>query len=79
MSAKKMFEKLGYEYTEDNYFIFYQENTNKPVQYKIQFCKFEECVELIPQIDGKNHYFTRLNKKLLKAINKQIEELGWNK
>ena len=77
MTAREMFEKLGYEYTEDNYFIFYQENTNKPVQYKIHFCKLEECVELMPQIDGRLHYFTRLNKKLLKAINKQVEELGW--
>ena len=77
MTAKEMFEELGYESKEDNYFIIYQENTGKIVQYIIQFCKFEQCVELIPQIEGERHYFTRLNKKMLKAINKQIEELGW--
>ena len=79
MTAKKMFEKLGYECNEDNYFIIFQENNNKVVQYKIQFCKFEKCVELIPQINGERHYFTRLDIKLLKAINKQVEELQWNK
>lgn len=37
------------------------------------------CVELEPTINGMTHYFTRLDMKLLQAINKQVEELGWNK
>lgn len=77
MSAKEMFEKLGYEHYEDENFVDYQEVNDKSVRYHISFCKFEKCIELMPKIDGKTHYFTRLDRKLLQAINKQIEELGW--
>ena len=42
------------------------------------FCKENETIELIPKINGKDHYFTRLDMDLLQAINQQINELGWN-
>ena len=36
------------------------------------------CIEINPTVNGRPHYFVRLDKKLLKAINKQIEELEWD-
>ena len=43
----------------------------------IKKLKENKDIELIPKINGKDHYFTRVSISLLKAINKQIEELGW--
>ena len=78
-SARELFEELGYRYSENDYFIIYIGNEDiKPVEYKIAFSKEYNSLELMPTINGKEHYFTRIDKKLLKAINKQIEELGWN-
>lgn len=77
MSAKEMFEKLGYEYIE-NYFeneldeIYYQrEGKYAP---KIQFNLNHKCIRVYREVN-KSSYF---DVKLLQAINKQIEELGWN-
>lgn len=78
-NAKEMFEELGYKYSEDDYFISYIEhNDSKPVKYQIIFSKEYKCVEIIFVMFDKPHYFTRINIDLLKAINKQIEELGWD-
>ena len=78
-SAKEMFEELGYKYSEDNYFISYIGNEDiKPVQYQIVFSKEYKSIETIPTWNGQEHYFTRIDMKLLKVINKQVEELGWN-
>lgn len=82
-SARELFKELGYRYSEDNYFISYIysiENENiTPVQYQIVFSKEYKCIELIPTINGKEHYFTRVDMKLLQAINQQINELRWNR
>lgn len=79
MKAKELFEELGYRYSEDDYFIVYIGNEDiKPVEYQIVFSKEYNSLELMPTINGKEHYFTRIDKKLLKAINRQVEELGWN-
>lgn len=77
MSAKEMFEELGYEQQISEYAITYQ--NKDAVKYEISFNLEHKCIELEPTIDGKIHYFTRLDMKLLQAINKQVEELGWNK
>jgi hypothetical protein len=77
MSAKKMFEKLGYEYKEDDYFITYE--NDKLVKYVVLFSKEYMCVEITPTCNGNIHTFVRISEKLLQAINKQIEELGWDK
>ena len=75
MSAKEMFEKLGYKKVEDRYYA----------------CLYEKVVEqedytwkhrIVFETDGKTKYvfsdkYTSM--ELLQAINKQIEELGWNK
>ena len=82
MSAKEMFEKLGYECErDDNNWLIY--NKKAVVDYKITFVKRgdynnQECVEIKPTINGQPHYFVRLDIDLLQAINKQVEELGWN-
>lgn len=77
-SARELFEELGYRYSEDNYFISYIGNENiAPVQYQIIFSKEYKSIELMPTINGKQHYFTRVDMKLLQAINQQVNELGW--
>lgn len=65
MSAKEMFKKLGYEYSnngiqicyfndiENEYIWFYLETKTIEIQFDIYI-------------------------EILQAINKQIEELGWN-
>ena len=77
MKAKEMFEKLGYEYIKEEDCITYKEKTNTIVQYTFAFCKQEKVIEAIPEIRGKHHHFTSIDMKLLKAINKQVKELGW--
>lgn len=79
-----MFEKLGYEDVSYNYpnkdFIEYQDHS--AVIYTIVFVKEYKCVEILPKMNNKERKpvsFTRLDMELLKAINKQIEELEWNK
>lgn len=84
MKAKTMFKKLGYEdlsymFNED-YFKIYRNNGF--IFYEIYFSKEYKCVEIKPYMLCKNltipQYFVRLDTKLLQAINKQVEELGWN-
>lgn len=73
MSAKEMFEKLGYEHFNNSLRISYNnfEKECKLIEFQLNKKKMiladdsEEIVELSIQE--------------IKAINKQIEELGWNK
>ena len=83
MTAREMFEKLGYKDVSYNYpnkdYIAYQ--NDKTVIYTIIFVKEYNCVEIMPilNIDERRPvHFTRLDMPLLQAINKQVEELGWN-
>lgn len=63
-TACEMFEELGYE---ENYHIAYVMYYNKEEDYYIWFFKDIKTIEVRFDIDM----------KLLKAINKQVEELGW--
>ena len=67
MSAKEMFEELGYkqDYNID-YAIRY---CNEERDYYIYFYKYVRKIEVLHDITLQE----------LKAINKQVEELGWNK
>ena len=71
MTAKEMFEELGYEYSKllsDDERIYYEHknNNNQPSN----FISFDLDYKSIS-----NDYDITLQE--LQAINKQIEELGW--
>ena len=66
MSAKEMFEELGYEYQQNNVD-------------QICVCNIDNDEWLWFYIDRKTfEYNQEVYRDLHKAINKQIEELGWN-
>ena len=92
MTAKEMFEKLGYEYYKYIDSIVYthictfkdSDNTNYTHKYIIDFIENDELGYFVTTIEevycnGYFEYSTRvaITMDLLKAINKQIEELGW--
>lgn len=67
MSAKELFEKLGYKQTRnDNYSTCY---SNEEEDYYIYFYNYSKKLKVLHDISIQE----------LKAINKQIEELGWKK
>ena len=71
-------EDLGYDKIQDNDdFIMYFENKEKIVRIQIVFAKEQKAVELIPKINNRDHYFTRVNMDLLKAIYNKCKELEW--
>lgn len=80
-SAKEMFEELGYEYD----YIQNKNNEDTITYHKdnlhIQFNLISKLI--VFQNDTSYIYYAIatffINKDLLKAINKQVEELGWNK
>ena len=79
MTAKEMFEELGYTYQES----FFE---NKLIEIKyIKPNKFTSCVTF--RVEHKCFKIHRFDSEFksawceiyfLKAINKQVEELGWN-
>ncbi len=82
MKAKEMFEKLGYEDKSYEYlnkdYIVYQNNAT--VIYTIIFVKEYKCIEITPTLnidERRPVHFSRLDMKLLQAINQQVKELGW--
>lgn len=71
MSAKEMFEELGYEQLyNDERMIFYV--TYKGVACGSRGIEFRHKYKKIVPYNR-----VQIDIKLLKAINKQIEELGW--
>lgn len=68
MTAKEIFEKLGY--IEKEKYLTFVEYVNEDGDRHIWFNKNNETIE-VPEDE--------FDVSLLKAINKQIEELGWNK
>ena len=79
MSAKEMFEKADASYFENDERItieFYNRNSDD-----YDFIEFDkQCKTLSVSIDQFNLKKYNFDfKTLFKAINKQIEELGWNK
>lgn len=78
MTAKEMFEKLG----------FIQGYENKAVISYRLFCKYELMAEITFLIPDKRYFITRnkeyydnslivFEPEIHKAIHKQLEELGW--
>lgn len=72
MTAKEMFEKLGYEYRKSDFSITYykefRDYDDETYILDIDFRLFEKKIS--SDFD--------INMDLLKAINKQVEELGWD-
>lgn len=94
MSAKDMFEELGYELvfnriaslTNITYIKELRKIRRKNRKKMISFNKYHDepiditIDEFIRYKDKKiTHWQSSINEQELKAINKQIEELGWNK
>lgn len=73
MSAKEMFEELGYKQEYHISYIKYCKEVKQccddPVEIQIWFYQIDECFE-------KNREVITMAE--LKAINKQVSELGWN-
>lgn len=77
-SAKEMFEDLGYKYFENSYWVYLTKGTNFPIE-RICFIKSKKEIT-IEKFTTNNKILTKNISILeLKAINKQIEELGWYK
>lgn len=73
MTAQEMFEKLGYQRNVENEKIIYLIETKGSFYYQeIIF----NLVQKVIVIDG-NFLEVAIENNLLKAINKQCEELGW--
>ena len=79
MTAKEMFEELGYEKVSDIPICYRFDDGGYinliefiDIKQEIMFTEYEEYNENKPQ----GSFF--LNKSELKAINKQVEELRWN-
>ena len=76
MSAKEMFEELGYEEENDKNYIEYTKYMKNIKQYAYIYFDLEEKV-ILPTMEYSSSYALEIDMNLLKAINKQIEELGW--
>ncbi len=74
MSAKEMFEKLGYEYSKVGEKIYYEE----PNPYELGGHSPYIVFYTVNQHWDTNIVGIEKKKDLLQAINKQVEELGWN-
>ena len=73
MTAREMFEELGYQRNEENEKIIYLIETKGSFYYQeIIF----NLVKKIILIDG-NFLEVAIENNLLKAIDKQAKELGW--
>lgn len=69
MTAREMFEKLGYKFNVlGDYIIYKHEEGAKSVVFDILKQTYNANAGL---------YSTHVNMNELKAINKQCEELGW--
>lgn len=75
MTAKEMFEELGYEQDLNNdFYIGYIKHIPNTIIKNRTFTFMKE-MKFFTFIDQDNSVAIELNE--LKAINKQIEELGW--
>lgn len=74
MTAKEMFEKLGYEYKKYADYINYEKNVNNT----IHMISFDNRSHTITKHQISDRYLS-ITIPELQAINKQVEELQWNK
>lgn len=74
MEAKEMFKKLGYEYKNYAGYISYEKEINNTTH----FISFDNKNHTVTKHQISDRYLS-ITMKELQAINKQVEELGWNK
>lgn len=75
MSAKEMFKELGYKQKIQNYVIYYFKEINIPKRYGSTIFYHINFI-----LKDKEIFISKnLSLEELKAINKQVEELGWDK
>lgn len=77
MSAKEMFEELGYEKIEDALTIQYIDKFNNQTRFWKNTQMIEMFGQKITDFDTENNEYYCASFELFQAINKQIEELGW--
>ena len=82
MSAKEMFEKLGFKREENEWRIYYYKGDSQFKTEIISFHKIEKNISLYNYYtphgnDIENIQYYTNGFELFKAINKQVEELGW--
>lgn len=81
MSAKEMFEKLGYKLGRDcEYYLFYEKALKENAEYENDYLhiSFEKQDKAFIKTYGDDNSPEIISIEELKAINKQVEELGWN-
>lgn len=77
-SAREIFEELGYVYSKDEEGIYYSKYFIETDCYmKIEFIFGLKDIFIYLENNASNVY-TSICLHELKAINKQVEELGWN-
>lgn len=77
MTAKEMFEKLGFKQERcDSLFIDYVIYDNKN-EYAICFRLSNKDIDIVNNTFNREYDYLKM--PILQAINKQVEELGWNK
>lgn len=75
MSAKEMFEELGYEQEKIGEQLIYSKiNEKTEVEYQFIFYLDDKTFEAATD---SSFYVNDINMQELQAINKQVEELGW--
>lgn len=85
MTAKEMFKDLGYECDVSCDGILYAKYIDSDKcgveQHSISFGREDKTIEKYVGDAGFSHKYYRayITLKELQAINKQVEELGWNK
>ena len=80
MGSKEMFEKLGYYLLFDASELSYRADINDKDYIQIIFHKNSKNWHIIKVIDNGDYSIVYpVSMQLQKAINKQIEELGWIK
>lgn len=73
MTAREMFENLGFNYGKNENSIFYQKHFGEIVDISIHFYKEDKRVVF----GGIRRNFWVIKYELLKAIHNQLIELGW--
>lgn len=73
MTAREMFEALGFEFKEDDK-VFEYRRLSKTEEKAVMFYKKEKAVD---SYDYHEYDAMKMNGELLKAIVQQMKELGW--